>query len=299
MDAKDLDLLIYLNNQGRLDSTALSAHIGITPQNVDRRINLMKKEGIIKGFSAFFDRRMFGYDTSFLKLHFDIGEIDPVLDEISAMPQVASIYPNMDDFMLVEVVHWDQASLKAAIGALERIVTPYTVSAHFSPMLPQEIPETPKGKEKKLLSFLVKDGRADISLLSDLISMDEDRTGEMISELLNTKQVKIKPLVQEDMISPFPTFSIIIKLKEECRLDSCFSTLRKLARESWDALPMEHPQGVWMKCFGKDLHAIDNMLERFRRMKEIGEVMVVLPDTVFFNRKVDLNMINRSDNGPR
>jgi len=113
----------------------------------------------------------------------------------------------------------------------------------------------------------------------------------MISHLLDNKGVKIKTLIQEDMVQPFPTFSIMIDLKEGCRLDSCYSKIRKLSKESWDFMPLEHPQGVWMKCFGKDLHAMDMMLERYRRMDEVGNVMVIIPDMVVFKRSVDLNII--------
>ncbi|MGA1847977.1 MAG: Lrp/AsnC family transcriptional regulator [Thermoplasmatota archaeon] len=295
MDAKDLELLTHINSQGRLDPATLSVQLGISPPNVERRLKLLKREGILLGFSAFFDRRMFGYDTTYLKLHFDIGEIDYVVDEVSSMPQVASVYPNMDDFMLVEVVHWDQESLVSAIRALERIVAPYTVSDHFMPMLPEEVPETPQGKKRKLLAFLVKDGQVEVPVLADLLGEDEDSIGEMIASLLTAAGVKVKPLIQEDLVQPFPTFSVILEMSEGCTLDSCYSDIRKASKESWDTMPLSRPQGLWMKCFGRDLHAMDLMLERYRRMEVVGEVMVVLPDTMRINRSVDLNIIRGKD----
>ncbi len=295
MDAKDLELLTHINSQGRLDPATLSVQLGISPPNVERRLKLMKREGILLGFSAFFDRRMFGYDTTYLKLHFDIGEIDYVVDEVSSMPQVASVYPNMDDFMLVEVVHWDRESLVSAIRALERVVSPYTVSDHFMPMLPDEVPETPQGKKRKLLAFLVKDGQVEVPVLADLLQEDEGSVGEMIASLLTAVGVKVKPLIQEDLVQPFPTFSVILEMKEGCTLDSCYSDIKKASKESWDTMPLSRPQGLWMKCFGRDLHAMDLMLERYRRMDVVGEVMVVLPDTMRINRSVDLNMIRGKD----
>jgi DNA-binding Lrp family transcriptional regulator len=295
MDAKDLELLTHINSQGRLDPATLSAQLGISPPNVERRLKLLQREGILKGFSAFFDRRMFGYDTTYLKLHFDIGEIDYVVEEVSSMPQVASVYPNMDDFMIVEVVHWDQESLVSAIRALERMVTPYTVSDHFMPMLPEDVPETPQGKTRKLLAFLIKDGQAKIPVLADLLQETEELVGEMMASLLSQTGVKVKPLIQEDLVQPFPTFSVILEMKEGCTLDSCYSDIRKASKESWDTMPLSRPQGLWMKCFGRDLHAVDLMLERYRRMDVVGEVMVVLPDTISINRSVDLNIVRGKD----
>jgi DNA-binding Lrp family transcriptional regulator len=291
MDVKDLELLTLLTSHGRWDQNALSSHLGISTGNVDRRIKLLTIEGIIKGFSAFFDRRMFGYDTTFLKLHFNMKDMDRVIDEVARMPQVASVYPNMDDFMIVEVVHWDSDSLRSAIKALERITSPFTVTDHFIPLYPEMVPEKPKGKKLKLLSFLIKDGRADPEMLSDLLGVDQEKIGDMLASLFDRTGVQIKPIIQEDVVHPFPTFSVIISLRKKCSFDSCYSDIRRISKESWDSFPLEKPQGVWLRCFGRDLHAMDMMLERFRRMDDVEEVMVILPDTINIKRSVDLNIV--------
>ncbi|MFW3145818.1 MAG: Lrp/AsnC family transcriptional regulator [Thermoplasmatota archaeon] len=294
MDPKDLELITLLTQYGRWDETALSSRLSISPDNVGRRIRLLLKEGQVSGFSAFFDRRMFGYDTTFLKLHFDMRSMDRVIAEVSGMPQVASVYPNMDDFMLVEVVHWDGASLKAAIKALERAAHPYTVSAHIAPQLPEEVPEPPKGRSLELLKLLVKDGRADLESLSSSIGLNTEKTGERLKDLLERTGVKIKPIVNEHLIEPFPTFSVLIELIEGCTLDTCYSDLTRISKGSWDQLPLGSPPGIWLHCFGSDLHAMDTMLERYRRMDEIRDVMVILPDSLVTKRSVDINILRGS-----
>jgi DNA-binding Lrp family transcriptional regulator len=291
MDVKDLELLTQLTSHGRWDQAALSGQLGISPSNVERRIKLLQREGVIKGFSAFFDRRMFGYDTTFLKLHFDIKDMDYVIEEVSKLPQVASVYPNMDDFMIVEVVHWDTSSLKSVISALERIASPYTITDHFIPHFPDMVPETPKGKSLKLLGFLIKDGRADPEMLADLLSVDIEEVSDMLSSLFDRSFVRIKPVIQEDAVNPFPTFSVLISLRKDCHFDACYSDIKRISKESWDSMPLEKPKGAWLKCFGKDLHAMDMMLERFRRMEDVEDVMVILPDTIRIRRSVDLNMV--------
>jgi len=291
MDVKDLELLTQLSSHGRWDQAALSSQLGISPGNVERRIKLLQREGVIKGFSAFFDRRMFGYDTTYLKLHFDIKDMDQVIEDVSKLPQIASVYPNMDDFMIVEVVHWDTSSLKSVITALERITSPYTVTDHFIPHFPEMVPDTPKGKTLDLLAFLIKDGRADAEMLADLLSVDQEKISDMLSSLFDRSFIEIKPVIQEDAVNPFPTFSVIISLRKGCSFDSCYSDIRRISKESWDSFPMEKPKGVWLKCFGKDLHAMDMMLERFRRMEDVEDVMVILPDTIQIKRSVDLNMV--------
>ena len=293
MDAKDLELLTLLTAHGRWDADSLSARLGISAGNVDRRIKLLVREGVIKGFSAFFDRRMFGYDTTFLKLHFDYRKFDKVLDGISRMPQVASIYPNMNDFMMVEVVHWDSESLNSALRAMERLTSPYTVTDHFIPMLPELVPERPGKKGLKLLSLLVKDGRTELEDLSNWIGEGDEETSTLLYKLFDESDVKVKPVIQEDLIHPFPTFSIILTMVKGCSFDSCYSEVKRISRESWDSFPLTKPWGIWLKCFGRDLHAVDMMLERFRRMKDIEDVMVILPDSIVTKRSVDLNIVGK------
>ncbi|MBN1390259.1 MAG: winged helix-turn-helix transcriptional regulator [Candidatus Thermoplasmatota archaeon] len=294
MDAKDLELLTNLTAHGRWDAEALSAQLGISVGNVERRIKLLVREGVVLGFSAFFDRRMFGYDTTFLKLHFDPGHFDRVLQGVSRMPQVASVYPNIDDFMIVEVVHWDAVSLKAAIGSMERIASPYTVTDHYEPLLPEAIPERPEGDALEILWHLVRDGRTDIEALSEVVGISMEKVSIEVAYLFDRCGVKIKPMVQEDLINPFPTFSIILSMAMGCSFESCYSEVLRISRESWDSFPMLRPKGVWLKCFGRDLHAMDLMLERFRRMKEVDDVMVILPDSITLKRSVDLGLLKGS-----
>ncbi|MGA1866703.1 MAG: Lrp/AsnC family transcriptional regulator [Thermoplasmatota archaeon] len=294
MDAKDLELLTYLSAHGRWDAEALSAQLGISPGNVDRRIKLLVREGVILGFSAFFDRRIFGYDTTFLKLHFDQRHFDRVLNSISRMPQVASVYPNMDDFMIVEVVHWDGASLKAAVRAMERVASPFTVTDHFIPLLPEVLPDRPEGEALELLSLLIRDGRSDVETLSENMGLPDDRVSDHLAYLFDRCGVIVKPVVQEDLINPFPTFSIILRMMKGCSFESCYSEVRRISKESWDSFPLQRPKGIWLKCFGRDLYAMDTMLERFRRMKDVEDVMVILPDSVSMKRSVDLHIVSGS-----
>ncbi|MGA1819586.1 MAG: Lrp/AsnC family transcriptional regulator [Thermoplasmatota archaeon] len=293
MDAKDLELLTLLTAHGRWDAEALSAQLGISAQNVERRIKLLAREGVLTGFSAYFDRRMFGFDTTYLKLHFDFRHFERVVENISRMPQVASIYPNMDDFMIVEVVHWDTESLNSAIRAMERITAPYTVTDHFIPHMPDEVPGKPKGKALKLLSLLVNDGRAEVEELAGSIKTDQDETASLLASLFDRTGIKIKPVIQEELIHPFPTFSIILAMVKDCSFESCYSEVMRISKESWDSFPLQRPKGLWLKCFGRDLHAVDLMLERFRRMKDVQDVMVILPDSVQIRRSVDLNMVSK------
>ncbi|MFO8051662.1 MAG: Lrp/AsnC family transcriptional regulator [Thermoplasmatota archaeon] len=292
MDAKDLELITLLNRNGRWEDETLSDRLGISPDNVKRRIRLLKREGQLKGFSAFFDRRSFGYDTTFVKLHFDMRSMDRVIDEVSRMPQVAMVYPNVDDFMWVEVVHRNIGSLKAAIKRMESISSPNTVSAHMVPRLPDDVPRRPRGADLKVLKLLVKDGRADIETISSMMGEDAECTEKRVARLVNERGVRIRPLIQEDAVTSYPAFSVLVYLDRGCKLDTCFSDLKDISRGSWDIVPLWEPAGMWIRLFGKDLHAMDTMLERYRRQPKVQDVTVVLPDSIVIRRSADLNILS-------
>ncbi len=291
MDVKDLELLTILNSHGRADASFISSKIGISPGNVDRRIKLLTRSSIISSFSAFFDRRMFGYDTTYIKLHYRMRDIDKVIESVASMPQIAQIYPNMDDFMIVEVVHWDKETLRSAIRAMERASRPMTVSAHFIPRLPDEIPETPKGVNLELLMYLVKDGRAPIDLLASMTGLEDNEVEEKISRMQMDRTFEVRPVINEQEVQPFPTFSTIISIKNKNSFSECFSEIQRIGKENWSCKPMERPTGVWLKSFGRDLHSMDMMIERFRREEYVENVLVVIPDEMVTKRSVDLNII--------
>jgi DNA-binding Lrp family transcriptional regulator len=294
MDAKDLELLTLLNAHGRADAPFLSSKLSISPENVERRIKLLVRSKIVKGFSAFFDRRMFGYDTTFVKLHYRMKDLDRIIEEVSSLPQVAQVYPNMDDFMLVEVVHWDRDMLMSTIRAMERYAKPMTVTAHYIPRLPDEIPERPGKKDLELLRFLVKDGRASEEMLASLTGSDEEKVNDRISQMMQDDVFQVKPIIQEDLVQPFPTFSMILILKKQKGFATCFSDVQRIGKGVWECQAIEGPPGIWLKSFGKDLHAIDMMIERYRREDYIEDVLVVIPDTMIINRKVDQNIISNA-----
>lgn len=293
MDNKDLELLATLNSHGRWDIDQIGDRIGISPGNVSRRIRLMKKEGILEGFSAFLDRRMFGYDTSYLKSHMDVKGRDKTLGKILSMPQVASVYPNMDDFALVEVIHWDMQSLESAIRAVERITKPMTVSAVYTPRFPDVVPDPPKGRELKILLSLVTEGRITSEKLGGEVGIDPGQVEESIRRMMDSGIMRIKPLLREGLIQPCPCFTILVWLDECSDIGTATSSLLKLAKGRWDHLLFDNPSGIWIKFFGEDLFAMDHSLERLRREKNVDDLMVIMPDGVEYDRKPDINLLKR------
>lgn len=291
MDTKDLELLTQLNKDGRQGPSSLSSALGITEVNVLRRLKLLSSEGVLAGFTAFIDRRSFGYSTTFLKLHYRGGTLEKAVKGVLELPQIAMVYPNMDDFMLVEAVHFDMDSLRSVVRALERVVEPFTVTAHYGPRLPDEVPPSPPKKWSVLLSELVMNGRATIEELSARSGMDLVEVNDAIEIMCKSGTIKVRPIVRDDLISPYPAFSILLLLSPSCELSGCYGEIMHISLEAWDSIPLTEPQGIWLRCFGRDLHGMDSMLEKYRRLPYVQEVKVILPDSVVHRREVDAEIV--------
>ncbi|RLF68574.1 MAG: hypothetical protein DRN57_03600 [Thermoplasmata archaeon] len=294
MDQKDQELLALLSTHGRADETFLSSRLGITPSNVDRRIKLLKRDGIVEGFSAFFDRRMFGFDTTYVKLHYRMRDLDRIVRQVMDLEMVSQVYVNMDDFMLVEIVHWDLETLRSSVRALERISSPMTVSSHYVPLLPDEIPETPRDADLALLRFLVDHGRASIERISSELGLEEDDVEERLSRLLADGVIQVRPLIREELVQPNPMFSLLVLMRKEFDVSAHYSRVLSLAKGSWLNTPLRGPPGVWLRCFGSDLHRMDRMIERFRREDFVEDVLLMIPDAVLYDRAIDAGIIDRS-----
>lgn len=299
MDLKDLELLTRLSHHGRWGGDVLSSMVALSDRNVDRRIRLLQKEGYILQFSAFFDRRMFGYDTTYVKAFVENRSRDKVVASIMKLPQVASVYPNMDDFIIVEVVHWDRSSLKAALGAIGRHISPMTVTGTLTPKLPDMVPEIPEKKDLELIGYLIKDGRSDAALLGELTDLPVDEIEGRIRSLESTGVISIRTLLREEEIQPFPCFSIIVTFDGSTDLSTGINKVNKVSRGVWFLEILKSPPGIWLRCFGEDLYAMDDSLERLRRIDYVQDVMVILPDGIEMNRSIDSRILKRYiDHGP-
>ncbi|MCK5774097.1 MAG: Lrp/AsnC family transcriptional regulator [Thermoplasmata archaeon] len=291
MDVKDLEILAHLHRDGRYSFETISSLVGITPGNVDRRIRLMIREGIIDRFSGFIDRRIFNYDTTYVRLSFDMKNRGRIQKAIGEMVQVASIITNLDDFMLCEIVHYDRAALMSALRAMERIASPHSVTAHYVPRFRENIPEVPSIDELNLMIALVDDGRASETELSERTDIEEDRIAPMIEKLVHQNVLHVLPLVNEGEIDPFPPISAIVSVKKSAGTEKNLASLLNIAKECYFTQVLQEPRGVWIRHFGKDLHAMDDLLERMRRSDGVLDVSVLLPDEIFYKREVDRNIL--------
>jgi len=299
MDLKDLELLTHLSCHGRWGGDVLAGMISLSDKNIDRRIRLLQKEGYILQFSAFFDRRMFGYDTTYVKAFVENRSRDRVTSDLLKMPQVASIYPNMDDFMIIEVVHWDRSSLEAAIGAIGRHVSPMTVTGTYTPRLPDLVPEIPDRSDLEMIGYLIKDARTDRDLLADMTGFPSEEIEGRIRDLENRRVLSVRTLIREEEVQPFPCFSIIVTFDEMIDLSAALSNVNKVSKGVWSSEILMQPPGIWLRCFGEDLYAMDDSLERLRRIDFVQEVMVILPDGIEVKRAVDSRILKRYlDHGP-
>lgn len=291
MDTKDLELLAHLNTDGRQPAQSLSSALGISEGNVLRRLKILSSEGVLSGFSAFMDRRAFGYDTTFLKLHYRGGDLGKAIEGVLKLPEVSMVYPNMDDFMLLEVVHYDTETLRSVVRAVERTVRPFTVTAHYRPRLPDTVPPPPPKKWSSLLGELIMDGRASTEELAHKSRMDPATVSQAIETMTANGTIRVRPVIRDDLISPYPAFSIILLLERSCDLSGCYGELMHISKEAWDNVPLADPTGIWLRCFGRDLHGMDSMLERYRRLAYVEDVKVVLPESVVNRREVDLAIV--------
>jgi DNA-binding Lrp family transcriptional regulator len=290
MDRKDLELLKSLHDHGRVDPCALAPMLNITESNVHRRIILMQKEGIIKGFSAFFDRRSLGNDTTFLKVHFKNRRREQVLALLRKHKRTASIYPNTDDFALVEIVHEDTDALKNSIARIESSTEECAVTAAYSPRLPDIVPDLDRRRDLPLLAELIRDGYATDRDLSRRLGTTQDDVSNRLQYLIENG-VRILPMLSEEEIAPFPCFSFLILVDDEGSIHEVMNAAEKATPLIFMRTPLRRPPGLWFRSFGSDLHAMDHTLERIRRIPCVEDLAVVLPDGVEYMRGLDLEMV--------
>lgn len=92
MDSKDRQILRELQGDGRLTNQDLSERVNLSPSPCLRRVRLMEKQGIIRGYTALVDQKTWGLPvTVFIRLKLERHSDEAVNAfeaAITAMPQV-------------------------------------------------------------------------------------------------------------------------------------------------------------------------------------------------------------------
>ena len=96
LDAIDLKILRALQEDGKISMGELAEKVGLSPSPCARRVRLMEKAGIIKGYAAIIDQRRVGLPISAfasIKLERQREEdLDRFEETVSRWPEVLDCY---------------------------------------------------------------------------------------------------------------------------------------------------------------------------------------------------------------
>lgn len=76
----------------------IGKHLGISENEVMRRISIMKKNGIIRQINAIFDTRNLGYKSALIAFAVDPDKLDSVAQEVNKHPGVSHNYERNHEF---------------------------------------------------------------------------------------------------------------------------------------------------------------------------------------------------------
>ncbi|CUH65730.1 Leucine-responsive regulatory protein [Thalassovita gelatinovora] len=72
MDAKDLQILRELQNDGRLSNAELAERVALSPSPCLRRVRLLEERGVIEGYTAIVNQKAYGLPvTVFIQIRLD------------------------------------------------------------------------------------------------------------------------------------------------------------------------------------------------------------------------------------
>ena len=110
LDAIDRRLLDALQRNGRLTATELAEHVGLTTSPCLRRLRILEREGVIRGYSALVDQEKVGLPVSVfvsVKLERQVEEaLERFEDAVRRCPEVVECYlmTGQRDYLLRVVV---------------------------------------------------------------------------------------------------------------------------------------------------------------------------------------------------
>ena len=73
MDEKDHQILRELQKDGRLSNAELAERVNLSPSPCLRRLRMLEKSGVIKGYTAIVDQKAYGLPvTVFIQIKLDL-----------------------------------------------------------------------------------------------------------------------------------------------------------------------------------------------------------------------------------
>jgi DNA-binding Lrp family transcriptional regulator len=125
LDEIDNRILELLLRDSRIPLAHISEEVGISSPAIRERINKLKQEGIIKGFSTIIDHKKLGLGlTAFIGLSMDESMCcqEDVFDELQNIPHVLEAhFTNGEEDILVKVVSENTESLVELLGEINAI----------------------------------------------------------------------------------------------------------------------------------------------------------------------------------
>lgn len=91
-DAVDGQILEILNEDARTSNEAIAERIDSTPEEVDRRIERLREDGIIKKFTAMLDTVKLGYISVAFGFSVEPGKTDEIAEALSQYENIYKLW---------------------------------------------------------------------------------------------------------------------------------------------------------------------------------------------------------------
>ncbi|WP_419798069.1 MAG: Lrp/AsnC family transcriptional regulator [Terasakiella sp.] len=96
MDAKDVQIIRVLQENGRLSNQELSEKVNLSPSPCLRRLRLLEKQGVIKGYTALVDQKAYGLPlTVFIQVRLERHNTEAVRTfehRVKMIPEIMDCY---------------------------------------------------------------------------------------------------------------------------------------------------------------------------------------------------------------
>lgn len=132
LDDVDIKILDTLQEDADLTYAEIAKRVGVSPSTVYMRIRKLKDQGFIKRLVAVVDPDLLGYKLkALLFMTIDIKKFNKVVENLSSIPQVKSIYDVTGEWSLVCTLlvkdHTELSKLLDQIGSIDGVLNTSTL----------------------------------------------------------------------------------------------------------------------------------------------------------------------------
>jgi|BEDMetMinimDraft_2_1075160.scaffolds.fasta_scaffold01988_2 DNA-binding Lrp family transcriptional regulator len=285
MDELDVKILSLLSRNSRLSNESIAEVVGLTGNGVAKRIEGMRRAGILESFLTFPNFSSMGLSVVLSYFRPKRRRVSP---EVPNFPFLYFSVNSLDGALFLGTLTRTPSEAEEQVEQLRRALGDYELYRYFYSNPRAEVKLTPI--QITLLLSLIDEPRARIASLARRIGVKTRRLNRVLERMVSQGLVRFSCLLQLNRISGCIPYYIFVNLE---RGEEMAEILNSISPVIW-LVPFESKRMIAAVC-RRNFAEVERDVRSVESFTSLEEYMVMFPGETRVNQSAVKESISRSN----